>query len=48
MGVSDVESVEGCGRNVACVEDLVAARLRIQPKFEGVRMVASGSKQSLL
>ena len=46
VGVSDVEPVEGCGGNAACVEDLIAAGLRIQREFESVQTFASGSEWS--
>ena len=36
VGVSDVESVEGCGGNAACIEDFIATCLRVQRQLKGV------------
>ena len=36
VGVSDMESVEGCGGNAACIEDFIAAHLCIQRQFKGM------------
>ena len=36
VGVSDVESVEGCGGNAVCTEDSIAARLRVQRQLKGM------------
>jgi hypothetical protein len=46
VGVSDVESVERCGGDAACIEDFIAAGLRVQRKFEGVQTLASGGERS--
>ena len=44
VGVSDVESVEGCGGNAACIEDFIAAGLRVQCELKGVQVFASGGE----
>ena len=46
VGVSDVESVEGCGGNAARIEDFIAASFCVQRKLRGVQAFASGSEWS--
>ena len=45
VGVPDVESIKGPGRDGAGVEDFIASSLRGQRELEGVKTFASGSKR---
>lgn len=46
VGVSDVKSIEGPGRNAVGIEDFVAPCLGGQSELESVKTFASGSKWS--
>ena len=48
VGVPEVEPVEGYGGTAACVDDLVAARLRIQREFESLHPEVSGVMPSCM